>query len=228
MYNIVVTIWGNMKMKKSLILLLFIFSVAGCSRHLVGVNGFSATGTNLQIPQFASIQIVTDPNVPNPILEKEIAVKIEKLLNIKDYAVTTANPNYYLVFRYGMESGRVISTRPVYYPADYSTIYGYGHRRSHFSTIYSPGYSTYAPYSETVFTRWLVLKLIDAKNYQASDRPQPLWIGEITSTGQSSDLRNIITYMLVAAFDHFGENTHKRLSITITPDDPTVMALYDN
>jgi hypothetical protein len=194
----------------------------------VGINGYSATAQTVQIPQAASVSVVTDTNVPNPILEKEIGMKIEKLLTEKGYSVGEDLPdrwqagkaNYYLRFSYGIDAGRTVTEAiPVHQPMLYDEY--------PFSGFYWHGYTTYVPYSEVIHTRWLVLKLIDGQAYRASKNAEPLWIGEVTSAGTSSDLRELLTYMLVAAFEHFGEDTRRQISTAISRDDERVLRLTE-
>ncbi len=92
-----------------------------------------------------------------------------------------------------------------------------------YSTIRTPGYTTYVPYSYTVYTRWLKLSLFDSSFIE--HKVDPLWIGTITSSGRSSDLREVLNYMLVCAFDHFGENTKKQIITELPADDKRVKAL---
>jgi hypothetical protein len=96
-----------------------------------------------------------------------------------------------------------------------------------FSGFYWHGYTTYVPYSEVIHTRWLILKLIDGQAYRASKNAEPLWIGEVTSAGTSSDLRELLTYMLVAAFEHFAEDTRRQISAVIPRDDERVLRLME-
>lgn len=201
----------------------------GCARYEVGVNAFSATGAPLQIPQASSICIVKDANAPNPILQKEIAQKIQKLLNTEGYSIETDKADYYLCFEYGIGSGRTVTgAMPIHQPGGTATANTYSsYGGSSHSTIQMPGYTTWVPYSRTVYTRWLVLKLMDGASYRSGLTTNPLWIAEVTSTGRSSDLREIINYMLVPAFDHFGENTGKRVDTVILGPDKRVKALVE-
>jgi hypothetical protein len=186
----------------------------------VGVNGYSASGQNLQINHVSSIYVIEDSNAPNPILEKEIGMKIRKLLNEKGYSIAADEANYYLLFDYGMNSGQTVTdAMPIYYPGVY---YDYP-----YSGIYSYNYATYVPYSTVVYSRWLVLRLIDGNTFRTSRKGRPLWIGEVTSTGPSSDLRELINYMLIAAFEHFGQDTGKRVSKYFSEDDERVKLLTD-
>jgi len=197
----------------------FVVLALGCAAsYNVGINGYSSTGETLQIPQLSSIYVVTDSNATNPFLEKEIAVKIQKLLTAKGYTVGTHQASYYLLFEYGIDSGRILTDAiPIHHP----TIYG------EYSTIHAPYYGRYVPYSELFYTRWLVLKLVDRNAYRDLHKAEPSWIGEVTSTGPSPDLREVINYMLIAAFEHFGQDTDRRVTKVIPKDDERVELLME-
>jgi hypothetical protein len=203
----------------------------GCSRIEVRLNGFTPTGTTLQLPPNSSVVVVEDPNALNPIFEKEIASKIQRLLKSKGYNTSSfENANFYLTFQYGIDSGRTTTgTMPIYHSGETitATTYDSGGGSS-FTTINTPGYTTYMPYSRTAYTRGLVLSLIDAKKYQETQKIEPVWISEMVSGGTSSDLRYVINYMLVAAFEHFGENTNKRVREIFLENDERVKLLMGN
>ena len=209
-------------MKKYLMLLPLIFMSVGCGvSYNIGVNAYSSSSQKLLIPNESSIYVVTDSNAPNPIFEKEIATKIQTLLNKNGYSTATEKPNYYLLFDYGISSGQSITnTFPIYHSGfyyDYPFSYGYMH-----------GYTSYVPYSTVVYTRWLVLKLIDGKAYRNSTKAEPAWISEVTTTGQSSDLRVAINYMLIAAFEHFGRDTGKPVYELFSEDDERINFLTES
>ncbi len=204
----------------------------GCgASYSVGVNGYAASGRSLQIQQDATICVVTDSNAPNPILEKEIGVKIEKLLAEKGFRVEGVPPSnrgqdardtadYYLRFGYGIDAGRTVTEAiPVHHPMFYDEYY--------FPGFYWRGYTTYMPYSEVIHTRWLVLRLYEGPPDKASKSAKPSWIGEVTSAGTSSDLRELLNYMLVAAFEHFGQDTRRQISTAISPDDERILRLTE-
>jgi len=215
----------------SLFVLPLICLSTGCTRFEVRVNGFTPTGTALQLPPHSSIAVAEDPNAQNPIFEKEIAGKIQKLLNSKGYATPPfEKANFYLTFQYGIDSGRTVTgAMPMYHAggtATASTFHSGGGYS--YSTIQTPGYTTYMPYSRTAYARGLVLYLIDAKKYQETQKIEHVWIGEVVSSGSSSDLRHVINYMLVAAFEHFGENTNKRIREIFLEGDERVKLLMEN
>ena len=217
-------------MKKALIVLLFAAFGSGCTQYHIGVSGFTPTEATLQIPQYSSIYVVEDSNAVNPLLEKEIAAKIQKILNTKEYTPATDEPDYYLLFTYGIDSGRTVTgTMPIYQrggTATATTFDSYG--GSSWSTIDIPGHTTYIPYSKTIYTRWLVLKLIDGNSYRDSQKIEPVWMGVATSGGSSSDLRKVINYMLVAAFEHFGEDTGKRIKKVLLGIDKRAKLLAEH
>ena len=76
-------------------------------------------------------------------------------------------------------------------------------------------------------TRWLVLKLIDGKAYRLSNNAEPLWISEVASTTPGSDLREITNYMLIAAFEHFGQDTGTRVNELFSEDDERIKLLIE-
>jgi hypothetical protein len=82
------------------------------------------------------------------------------------------------------------------------------------------------PYSEIIYTRWLVLRLVDGDVYRNSQKVEPLWIGEVTSAGPSSDLREVINYMLIAAFEYFAQDTGRQIIAVISQADERVQLLY--
>ncbi len=208
-------------MKTCIFSLTLICLSLGCAvSYNVGVNGYSSSDQSLQIHQESSIYVVADTNTPNPILEEEIGMKIKKLLSKKGYSIGTDEANYYLLFDYGMNSGQTVTdTIPIYHPGGYSH-YPY-------SSFYRHGYTSYMPYSTVIYTRWLVLRLIDGKAYRTSKESKPLWIGEVMSAGPSSDLRELINYLLIAAFEHFGEDTGKRVNELFLEDDERVKLLIE-
>lgn len=206
-------------MRRLLVAVPIMCLVIGCEgSYIVGVNGYSSTGQILQIPRGSSITVIADSNAPNPILEREIKTKIETLLTEKGFGVKTEGADYYVAFNYGIDSGRAVTGAvPVWYSdpyCGYPHAYGHGH-----------GYVAYAPYAEIVYTRWLVLKILDADAYRASKKAEPLWIGEVTSVGLESDLRGLLDYMLIAGFDHFAQDTGRRVSENISKKDERIWLL---
>ncbi len=193
----------------------------GCqASYNVGVNGYSSTGRTLEIPRSSSIAAVASREVPNPIFQKEIGTKIRKILTDMGYGNETDQPDYYLLFDYGIDSGRSVTDAiPIYRPGRYY--------EDRFSPFHEHGYMTYIPYTSVVYTRWLVLKLVEGEAYAKSRQAEPLWICEVASAGVSSDLREVIDYLLVAAFEHLGQDTGRQIIEVIHKSDERVRAVAE-
>jgi len=196
----------------------------GCaSKYQVHVNGFLDSARAPAIQPGACILMVEDEESKNPIFHSEVKRKIETLLTARGFSLCPAeSADYQLLFGYGMDSGRTVErTRMVHEPSHIVTIRRSDSKGGHtYSTIHVPGLTYSVPYSQTIFSHWLTLYLYEAPTAEAaSAAPKPLWIGEITSSDPSSDLRKLINPMLVAAFEHFGENTRERIREVIAPSD---------
>jgi hypothetical protein len=63
------------------------------------------------------------------------------------------------------------------------------------------------------------LKVIDANALRNNKQENLVWIGEALSTSRNSDLRDTVNYLLVASFEHFGENTSRGVVSSIGEND---------
>ncbi|HEC03131.1 MAG TPA: hypothetical protein ENI81_06285 [Phycisphaerales bacterium] len=212
---------GDQTMKVCLILLPLMCLGLGCAAsYNVGVNGYSSTGQSLTISEGASFAVVTDRDVANPIFQKEVGTKIRRILTDMGYAESSERADYYLLFDCGIDSGRSITDAIPVHRSGYYDEY-------RLSPFHSHGYTTYIPYTSVVYTRWLVLKLIEGRAYAESQEAEPLWICEVASTGGSSDLREVINYLLVAAFEHLGRDTGRQIVEVIYRGDERVRVLAE-
>lgn len=201
-------------------LLLMCFGLGCAASYNVGVNGYSSTGQSLAISEGSSFAVVTDRDVANPIFQKEVGTKVRRILTDMGYANSAAQADYYLLFDYGIDSGRSVTDAIPVHRSGYYDEY-------RLSPFHSHGYTTYIPYTSVVYTRWLVLKLIEGKAYTESQQAEPLWICEVASAGGSSDLREVVDYMLVAAFEHLGQDTGRQLVEVIYRGDERVRVLAE-
>lgn len=204
-----------------------ILLLSGCTHYDVRVNGYMETSKRSDVKPDASVTVIDDVKAVNSIQEKEVKTKIEKLLKEKGYKKgTIQDSDYYLLFGYGIGKGRTVSgSLPLYQPGGTATVTSFGTYGSSTSTVQLPGTTTFIPYSETVYSRWLLLKLIDGKHYRETNEAIDVWVGDVTSTGSNSDIREVIDYLLISAFDHFCENTGKQVKETIMDGDERVKNL---
>jgi len=202
--------------------------LSGCSSvstFTIKVNGYTDPGTPGMVKPGDSFCVIENQEAKNPLLEKEIKEKINKLLLARGYPVTTfEKADYYLFFAYGMGEPRSVGvTTPDYYGNigwGWGGGYGWG----------GPAVSIGIPWggsadSATRYDRWLLIKVVEGPAYRAQKVSSPVWVGEARSLGASSDLRLVLNYLLVADFKEFGKNTGKAVTVEINADSPEVYSL---
>lgn len=206
-------------MNKLYLILLFVSICAtGCSTsYTVHVNGFLEL--DQPIKENASIYVAVDPNSQNPIFDKEIKAKIEMLLKqhgnvpVSDVKLS----DYRLAFKVGLESRRESGYTPLYHP--YVGFYD-GYWRDYYF-----GYYGYAPYIDTYYDQWLVMKVFASSSETTGRTEQVIWIGEAMVDTYVSDLRRVVNYLLLAAIEYFGQDTGRQMTLKIPPDDPRIIQM---
>jgi len=208
-------------------LLLLLILLQGCASYTVRVDGFRNPDRPLMISPGTTVHVVEDKEAKNPLLDKEVARKIESMLKLKGFTISQfANPGYYILHGYGRGPERPVTrTMPESPPGGTATVTKTGPKGTSYSTVQLPGSTTYDPYTTSVTDKWLSLKVIDGKDYRDSGTTTDVWIGEASVTGEGMDLRDMINYLVVGIFDHFGENTGRKIPVNIPQDDPRVRAL---
>jgi hypothetical protein len=204
--------------KLCLFLLTLPICAAGCtSTYMVHVNGFSEV--NEPIKENASIYVAVDPNSRNPIFDNEIKTRIETLLKQQGYvpAANVEHSNYRLAFETGLDSHSVSGYTPLYRP-----YFGF---RGRYWGYYHFGYYGYVPYIDTYYDQWLIIRVFAPKPGDSTGTGQVIWIGEAMVATDDADLRQVVNYLLVAVFEHFGQDTGRQIVVKIAPDDPRVLEI---
>ena len=159
-------------MKKTLIALVIMVAglgLSGCGPTLyrVNVNGYTDPAASTQLAPGGSFFVIENQQAPNPLLEKEIAGKINQLLTGKGYALVPYDQaQYYLFFSYGIGEERAAN---VAMPDNY-TSYGFGlgggsgWRGSPF--VFAAPFFSFYPGPERHYDRWLLLNVVDGKYYR--------------------------------------------------------------
>ncbi|MBN1361116.1 MAG: hypothetical protein JW993_11005 [Sedimentisphaerales bacterium] len=184
----------------------------GCTPvHRVYVNGYSELDE--PVDKGAPIYVGTDPNSQNPIFERQVKAKLQRLLEQQEYTLANAPQDaaYELDFQVGMRSEGTLD----YVPAP--GMYGGYHRRPWGGFAF--GYDTYVPYLDRQYDQWLVLRLF-RRHSDAAVRRQLVWVGDAMMSTETAALREAVNYLLVAVLDVFGIDTAEQLSVTIRKDDP--------
>jgi len=105
---------------------------------------------------------------------------------------------------------------PEYSPGETETIRTYkSNGKTSTSIVSLPGSTSYVPYRIAVYTSSLIFNILDANSVRNQNEKKILWIGENSSTSQNSDLREMINYLLLASFEHFGQNTGKCIKANV-------------
>lgn len=208
-----------------LLLLILALFLSGCAplTYQVQVNGYTQPGAAAPLAPAAAIFVIDNHEAKNPLLEKEIAGKIGKLLEKQGYSLAPfEKADYYLLFYYGQGPGRSVSVpMPVYDPLYYPY---YGRFWQPYWFVPIPDYY-YVPYVQTVYDRWLLINVVEGKRYREKGEFHPLWVGEARSTGTSADLRTTINYLLVAVLGEFGKDTGKARLVEVEQEDLRVKEL---
>lgn len=187
----------------------------------------------------ARVHLRVQTDLKEPLLEMEVAAKVRALVIREGFEVADqCESDYVLRTFFTIDNGHTeTGVRPVYSPGgtSYSTVHtGSGQYAT--VTTQNPGTTTYVPYAETYFVRYLKMELYKKDQLEACLAAQKdekekdlssaiVWSSTTTSAGSSSDLRSVIDYLLVVTFDYFGRDTGQRKSLSIYENDKRVSAM---
>lgn len=203
-------------LKKVIVLTAALSCAAGCTpAYRVRVNGYSELAEPLD--RNASIYVATEPNSPNPIFDKQIKTSLDALLGVYGYtaAETPEAADYRLGFQVAMESERVVGHAPVYH-SHFGGFGGYGNG-------FGFGYTTYAPYLDTLYDQWLILRLFTSGPAGGT----LVWVGEAMTSTDRAELRETVDYLLVGCLEYLGVDTGQQVTMTIRRDDPRIAGLIE-
>ena len=216
-----------------LVMLLAVAGLAGCGPTLynIKVNGYTDPAVPAALAPGNTFFVIENRQAQNPLLEKEIAEKLNKLLASKGFALAAyEQADYYLFFSYGLGLDRTASvTLP-----DYDCGVGIGGGAGAGHRCYWGGgpyffawpYITFFPGATTpVYDRWLLINVVDGKSCRDRGEFRAVWAGEARSTGASGDLRSALDYLLLADFQQFGSNTGQAVEVEVSEDAPRMQGL---
>ena len=163
------------------ILLLTILSVAliGCAStrtYRVQVNGYTEEAAVAPFAVGVSFFVVEDQDAANPLLEKEVKAKLDKLLEKKGYILAPyEQAEYCLLFTYGMGTPQTVSVAEPSWGIGVGFGTGYWGPGAGYGFFW-PGWGAYPYYSEieTFYDRWLRLTVVDGKQYRISGKKAPV------------------------------------------------------
>jgi len=138
----------------------------------------------------------------NLFIEEEVATKIMHGLESRGYsqAIALNEADYRLEFMYELHNGQEALDSAV------------GHGAGPVMRQEVVSVSTAS--NTTVYKGRLILRL-----FSRTDATSPIWVGEAISSGRSSDLRQVIDYLIAAALNHLGQDIPHRVSYTFNETD---------
>jgi hypothetical protein len=205
--------------------------LSGCSSvpiYTIKVNGYTDPAAPGQVNPGSSFCLIENQEAKNPLLDKEIKEKLNKLLLTHGYPVTTfEKADYFLFFGYGMGEPRSANAATPDYFGSVGWGWGGGYGWGGWG---GPSVAIGIPWggsadSVTLYERWLLIKVVPGSAYRARQDAPPVWVGEARSVGVSSDLRMVLNYLLVADFKEFGKNTGQAVPMEIDAENPEVYSL---
>ena len=213
----------------ALIMLLAATGLAGCGPTIynIKVNGYTDPAALAALAPGNSFFVIENPQAQNPLLEKEIAEKLKKLLTSMGYVLAAYDrAEYYLFFSYGIGQERAARVILPDYTCGFSIGGGAGPgccwRGPYF---FAWPAITFYPSADRFYDRWLLINVVDGKCYRDKGEFRTVWVGEARSTGASGDLRSAINYLLLADFQQFGSNTGQAVEVEVSEDAPRMEGL---
>ena len=198
------------------IALLFLSTMfLGCARDIM-ITGYldkSRSGPPLQ--QGSTFAVLENTGTPNPIFDKEIKTKIEKLLAQSGYRTELPDKaQYYLNYNYNLNVGLRVGQVTMYGPpqTEIITVPDQKGGVTH-STVMVPGSPSIVSRISEEYTKQLMLKVIDTAALKRGSKDNVVWVGEAFNTDPSSDLRSLIDSLLTALFKYFGQDTGKQITV---------------
>lgn len=70
-----------------------------------------------------------------------------------------------------------------------------------------------------VYDGRMVLELFDGNAFRQMNTVKSRWVGECSGKGIQAEPDQLVNFLLISAFEHFGENTGKVLVVELKPDD---------
>ena len=189
----------------------------GCSvtpKYHVTIDAITANKTTIS-PTTYVIKALDKNKNPESLIFKRYRDKLAQVLEQKGYTpATTTQAQQTIYFNYGLE--KVKETTETYSEPNISLHVGYGYGyRGYYDPFFNPFYGsvfggTYNTYSQThtYYNRYITLLAKDPMNKE-------LWRVDVSSVGESKNLRKIIPLLIEAAAPYIGTNTDEPIQLVI-------------
>ncbi len=209
-------------MKKRAIATLFtlfilIFTTGGCTitpKYQVTIDAITAPNTTLQ-PSTYELKALDKNKNSNSLRFQQYATPLAQILHEKGYLKVTGaeRPQQTIYFDYGIE--KLKEERRTYVEPDITFGFGFGYPYGVFG-YYDPFYhhhiyygSRYHTYTSTYYNRYITIL---AKDHQSD---KELWRVDVSSVGESKNLRKIIPLLIEASKPYIGTTTKEPVELVI-------------
>jgi hypothetical protein len=217
------------KARSQIYLALGMVLLSGCAtRFAVDVSGFA--NREKLLPVQATYVLLPVQGKENDLAFQEYAGMVGKKLDARGYKRTDIKSADLAIFlAYGIDDGKIHNyaySMPAYGTTTFSgTSFGSkGITQFSGSSSGIVGTQTMAG-SYAVYTRLLIVDVVDLSMYRENGTIDSLWKGEISSRGSSDDIRLVMPVLIEAGFKHFGQNTQRKIRHVIFEGDNDVEKL---
>lgn len=170
---------------------------------MVRVLGCSDPEDSANVSTHSKIFVLENKRPGNPSLENLVRTKVLHFLKKRFPISSFKDADYYLHYSYGISQPQTHSRKAENSGSD----------------------SGFFPEFRHVYDREFQLRLICGEPFRESGKIKTKWCGDVSSRGNSPDLNSIFQYLLIGAFEYFGNPTVEPVHINIYEDDPRV---YDS
>jgi len=186
----------------------------GCSvtpKYRVTIDAITADKAPIS-PTTYKIKALDKNKSSESLIFKRHSAKLAEVLEQKGYTPATAEAKQTIYFDYGLE--KLNEATETYSEPNFSVHVGYGYGR-YYDPFYDPfyggvfggGYRTYRE-THTYYNRYITLLAKDQFNKE-------LWRVDVSSVGESKNLRKIIPLLIEAAAPYLGTNTAEPIKLVI-------------
>jgi hypothetical protein len=191
-----------------------------CAVHEVRVSAFTPVVSPQTPLRGAKVAVYRDPSADDTRLESRIALKIESLLAEHGCVVwDLLHADYVLFFDYVAHLTGIGNWDPP------DTSHYLAPRPPPGGGAQMPQFPASWPSTTPPHTGRLAVRVADAKAPWLAGMAVLVWDAAAISSSRSSNLRDSLDYLLVATFEHVGQDTGKPVDHSISSSDQRVRSL---
>lgn len=196
----------------TLIVLIFTTACSVTPKYKITIDAISLPDASPMASSYILKTLDEKKNV-NGLLFQQYGAKVAEALQEKGYLQTLApnRANVHIYFDYGLDKVSEESERYVEPDISFHVGWGYPYYRGFYDPFFYPYYGgAYTSYRRTTsyYNRYITLLAKDPFNKE-------LWRVDVSSIGESKNLKKIIPILIEAAAPYFGTTTAEPVQIVI-------------